>query len=75
MINFDPITEYLKYKYKDNSIFILEDIMGDNWNESIIHFGNNKEESCYEIVTYDRIDEFEKMYSRKLKLNRIKSGI
>jgi len=71
MINFDPIEEYLKYKYNDKSIFILEDIMGDNCNEMIIHFRNYKEESRYEIVNYKELDIFE----RSFKLKKIIDGI
>lgn len=75
ILNFDPIAEYLKYKYNDKSIFVLEEIMANNWYETIIHFGNDAEESFYEIITYDRLDKFEIMYSRKDKLKKITDGI
>ena len=71
MIYFNPIEEYLKYKYNDNSIFVLEDIMGDNWDESIIHFGNDAEESRYQIINYKELDIFE----RAFKLKKIIDGI
>jgi len=74
-LDFDPIGEYLKYKYNDKSIFILEEIMSKNWYETIVHFGNEAEESFYEIITYDRLDKFEMIYNRKYKLKKITDGI
>jgi len=71
MIDFDPITEYLRYKYNDKSIFVLEDIMGDTWDTSIIHFGNDAEESRYQIISYKELDIFE----RRFKLKKIKNNI
>jgi len=71
MIEFDPIAEYLRYKYNDKSIFILEEILGNVWYETIIHYGNGDGESFYEIITYDKLDIFERSY----KLKKIKEKI
>jgi len=71
MTDFDPIEEYLKYKYNDKSIFVLEEIMADNWYETIIHFGNDAEESRYQIINYKELDIFE----RTFKVKKIIDGI
>ena len=75
MTDFDPITEYLRYKYNDKSIFVLEEILGNVWYETIIHFGNDAEESKYQIINYKELDKFELMYKRKDKLKKIKKCI
>jgi hypothetical protein len=72
MIDFDPIEEYLKYKYNDKSIFVLEEIMADNWYETIIHFGNDNEESRYQIINYKELDIFERTFKIKKIISEIR---
>ena len=63
----DILTQYLRWRFNNSSIEILEEIMADNWYETIIHYFQDNEESKYIIVDYKELDIFE----RKKKIKKI----
>jgi len=63
----DILTQYLRWRFNNTSIEILEEILGNKWDETIIHYYDNTETMRYTIIKYSDLDIFE----RRKKINKI----
>ena len=71
----DIMTEFLRWKLNDGSIEILEEIMADKWEETILHYHSDNEEAHYILIEYSDLYIFEMMTERKKKINKIISNV
>ena len=71
----DIMTEFLRWKFNNDSIEILEEIIADHWDETILHYYDDSEKAQYVIIQYSDLDTFVTFKNRKKKIKKIISNV
>ena len=71
----DIMTEFLRWKFNNDSIEILEEIIADHWYETILHYYDDSEKAQYVIIQYSDLDTFITFKNRKKKIKKIISNV
>jgi len=68
----DILTKYLKWKFNNNSIEVLEEITSNYPNQILVHYMDDKSSNFYTIIKDIDVNKFETIRNRKYKINNIK---